>query len=329
MRSKSIKIVSAFMAVALLIGVGVFVAARLSSVKPSASIITSNFIGYDFARAITGEASEVAMLLKPGTEAHAYEPTPDDIINIQKADLFIYVGGESDTWIEDLILDNEISAQHTLRLMDYVEVKTEELVEGMDSEAEHDHDSDHDHDHDSDALDVEYDEHIWTSPVNAIRLVDSIKTKLIMLHPDKAALYNENAAAYVEQLYSIDQSIRDIVASSNKNTLVFADRFPFRYFVDEYGLDYYAAFPGCAEQTEASSKTIAFLIDKINNMHIGTILKIELTSSRLAESIAAETGAQILELHAGHNIAEADFDRGVTYVDILLHNVEVLKEALK
>ena len=327
MRSKSTKIVSAFLVVALLIGVGVFVAARLSSVKPSASIIASNFIGYDFARAITGEASEVAMLLKPGTEAHTYEPTPEDIINIQKADLFIYVGGESDAWIEDLILDNEISAQHTLRLMDYVEVKTEELVEGMDGEAEHDHNSDHDHD--SDALDVEYDEHIWTSPVNAIRLVDSIKTKLIMLHPDKAALYNENAAAYVKQLHSINQSIRDIVASSNKNTLVFADRFPFRYFVDEYGLDYYAAFPGCAEQTEASSKTIAFLIDKINNMHIGTILKIELTSSRLAESIAAETGAQVLELHSGHNIAEADFDRGVTYVDILLHNVEVLKEALK
>ncbi|MBR3323028.1 zinc ABC transporter substrate-binding protein, partial [Candidatus Saccharibacteria bacterium] len=288
-----------------------------------------NFIGYDFARAVTGDKTKVAMLLKPGVEMHDFEPTPEDIINIKKADLFIYVGGESDEWVEDLLKDNEISEDKTLRLMDLVEVKEEELSEGME---EHGHESEeapgeHKHEHNEDK--AEHDEHIWTSPINAIKLVNGIKDKLSNIYPENGTIYAKNADAYTSHLSNIDQRIRDIIANSHKKELIFGDRFPFRYFVDEYGLDYYAAFPGCSEQTEASSKTIAFLINKAKSDNIKTILKIELTSDSLAKSIANEAGAKVMTLSAAHNISSVDFDKGITYADIMEDNIEVLKEALK
>ena len=262
------------------------------------------------------------MLIKPGTESHSFEPTPEDIINIKNADLFIYVGGESDKWVEDLLKDNEVSRAKTLRLMDLVEVKEEELPEGIE-EHEHEHESEEAHE------EHEYDEHIWTSLINAIKLVNGVKDKLSKIHPENKDAYTKNADSYTSRLSTIDQKIRDIVANSNKKELIFGDRFPFRYFVDEYGLDYYAAFPGCSEQTEASSSTIALLIDKAKSNNIKTILKIELTSDKLAKSIADEVGAKVMTLNAAHNISNEDFINGITYADLMESNANVLREALK
>ena len=315
MKNKVLKTLSSIALIALILGTSIFIITKFANNKNSARIISSNFIGYDFARAVTGDKSEISMLLKPGAEAHDFEPTPEDIINIKNADLFIYVGGKSDEWIENLLEDNEIPAEKTLRLMDLVEVKEEELSEGMEDHSHEDHE--------------EYDEHIWTSPLNAIQLVNGIKTKLSTIHPENKSTYIQNADSYTSHLLAIDQKIRGVVSSSAKKELIFGDRFPFRYFVDEYDLGYYAAFPGCSEQTEASSQTIAFLIDKAKTDNIKTILKIELTSDKLAKTIAEEAGAKVLTLNAAHNISKEDFESGLTYADIMETNIDVLKEALK
>lgn len=345
MKNKLLKIVGGLLIIAVILGVGIFAVAKLSRSKKIVHVLSSSFVGYDFARAVTGDESEVAMLLQPGAEMHDFEPTPEDIINIKNADLFVYVGGESDEWVEDLLSDNGIPEEKTLRLMDLVTIKKEELSEGMEeheNENENEHEREHEHEHEAKDGDVdnheegeqhdeevEYDEHIWTSPVNAITLVNGIKDKLTKIHPENEDAYTKNANAYTSRLSDIDKKIRDVVANSNKKELIFGDRFPFRYFVDEYGLDYYAAFPGCSEQTEASSKTVAFLINKAKSDNVKTILKIELTSDKLAKSIADEVGAKVMALNAAHNISSEDFNRGVTYADTMEDNIEVLEEALK
>lgn len=270
----------------------------------SSKMITSNFIGYDFARVVIGDDTEITMLLKPGGEIHDFEPTPEDVIKIKNADLFIYVGGESDEWAQELLEDNEIPVSKTLRLMDYVETKKE-------------------------AGEDEDDEHIWTSSVNAIKLVDAIRSRLSEIYPDKAEQFAANAVSYTDRLAEIDARIRQVVAESPKKELIFGDRFPFQYFVDEYGLDYSAAFPGCAEQTEASANTIAFLVDKARKDGINVIMKIELSSDQLAKTIADEVGAKVLTMNSAHNISRGDFEAGVTYADIMEENVGVLEEALK
>lgn len=317
MKKQPFKIIGGALSIILILSVSIFTLIKLDQNKRTTDIISSNFAGYDFARAVTGDESRVSMLLKPGAEVHDYEPTPEDIINVKNADLFIYTGGESDKWVENLLKDNEIPEAKTLRLMDLVEVKEEELSDGMEM---------HEHHHEED---VEYDEHVWTSPVNAIKLVNGIKDKLSDLHPKNEDIYAKNATSYISRLSDIDQKIRNIISSSNKKELIFGDRFPFRYFTDEYGLTYYAAFPGCSEQTEASSQTIAYLINKAKSDNIKTILKIELTSDALAKTIADEVGAKVMTLNATHNISSTDFDKGVTYADIMEGNIEVLKEALK
>lgn len=282
----------------------------------SYTVMATNFVGYDFARAVMGESDDVGMLLAPGAEMHDYEPTPQDIINIQKAELLVYIGGESEVWVERMIESNDIDRNKTLRLMDLVELKEEEVIEGMELEGE-------------DEEEEEYDEHIWTSPRNAIMLVRAIEKKLSEIWPENKEHYHKNAETYISRLEKIDQQIREVVENAGKKELIFGDRFPFRYFVDEYGLDYYAAFPGCSEQTEASSKTIAFLVDRAKQDGIKYILKIELTDGKLAKVIAEEAGAEVRELSAAHNISKEDFEDGVTFADLMEKNIEVLKEVLK
>ncbi|MBR1796316.1 zinc ABC transporter substrate-binding protein [Candidatus Saccharibacteria bacterium] len=299
-----------------------------------ASIISTSFVGYDFARAVNGDNNGIKMLLKPGAESHDYEPSPQDIIDIEKADLFIYVGGESEAWVEKILHDNNIDKSKTLRLMDLVELKEEETVEGMEETShEHEHKEETEHEEGEHSgeheEETEYDEHIWTSPKNAIKLVEAIQVKMIQRKPTESDKYTENTARYTAKISELDAKFREIVASSPKKELIFGDRFPFRYFVDEYELKYYAAFPGCAEQAEASSNTVAFLIDKIKQDDIQVVLKIELTAGNLAKTIAEETGAKVMELNSAHNVSAEDFERGVTYVDIMTENTEVLAEALK
>lgn len=313
MNRKAKQIIGSIIVICLITFIGYLIITKTSNDKKSSAIISSNFIGYDFARAVTGDSSNISMLLAPGSEAHTFEPTPEDIINIKNADLFIYVGGESEDWVNDLLENSEIPREKTIRLMDFIEAKEEKFPEGMEQ---------------SDEEEVEYDEHIWTSPINAIKLIDAIKDKLSTIHPETRDTYTKNASSYNSRLLAIDQEFRDIIKHSHKKELIFGDRFPFRYFVDEYGLDYYAAFPGCSEQTEASSQTIAFLINKAKSDHINTILKIELTSDKLANTIANEASAKVLVLNAAHNISKEDFDNGLTYADIMENNTKVLEEAL-
>ena len=278
-------------------------------------IISSSFIGYDFARAVTGNDKNVRMLLNPGVDMHNYEPTPQDIIDIQQAKLFIYIGGESEEWVERLLKDNEISADRTLRLMDFVELKKEEIKEGMEESAEEDEEE-------------EYDEHIWTSPKNAIRLVNAIRDKLTSINYMDAEAMNQMAASYTGHLEDLDSRFTSLAANAKNKTLIFADRFPFRYFVDEYGLDYYAAFPGCSEQTEASPRTISYLMMKAKETGAKVIFKTEMSNGNFANMVAEATGAQVRVLNAAHTVSESNSTLRKRFVDLLEDNYFALQEAL-
>jgi zinc transport system substrate-binding protein len=471
------------------------------------NIVATNFPPYDFVRAIAGDKVNLSMLLPPGAESHSFEPTPQDIIKIQNADVFIYVGGETDVWVDRILESMDISKMKIIRMMDAVDVVEEEIVEGMeDDEHDHGHDefdpanvkdrplsdfagswksgvpflnngsldsyiahqaeeegisaaeakaalnsawaSDYDaltitgntlgignrtaayayrgyeivesdhgasvwykyqisaptngfpeyimfNDHgggseeehheeeehhdeeehegvphihfkygnagfaelleragwagmffDADASageivetvvghgheheeEVAYDEHVWTSPKNAQRIVRAIADALCEVDAADAALFRRNAQAYNAQLDELDREFRAVVDAAKHKTIVFGDRFPFRYFADAYGLTYFAAFPGCSTETEPSAATVAFLIDKIKAEKIPVVFHIELSNERMADTIAAETGAKKLLLHACHNISKQDFDRGVTFLEIQKANVPRLREALR
>lgn len=281
------------------------------------SIITTNFPAYDFARAVAGDKADIRMLVKPGAETHDFEPTPQDIIDIKNSALFVYTGGESDEWVENILEDIDINKTKLVKMMDVVEVVEEETVEGMEHESHHEHEEE-----------AEYDEHVWTSPKNAIKIVGAIKDELSKISPKNETLFTNNSKAYIDKLSELDQKFQDIIKAGNRKTVVFGDRFPLRYFVDEYNLNYYAAFPGCSDQTEASSKTVAFLVDKIKNERIPVVFKIEMSSGKLAETISNETGAKVLEFQSAHNISSDKFNAGVTYVDLMESNLSALKEAL-
>ena len=284
-------------------------------------IITTNYPEYDFVRAITKNSNNITvrLLLKPGTDIHDFEPTPRDIIDIKKSNMFIYVGGESDDWINNILNDIKLEKTKVIKLMDIVDLKEEELVEGMESEEEEEEEEEEE---------TEYDEHVWTSPVNATKIIDKISKEIIELDSDNKELYEKNTKEYVEKINEIDSEIRNVVNNSKRKEIIVGDRFPLRYFVDEYNIKYYAAFLGCSEQNEASAKTISFLIDKVKEDKIPVIFHIELSDKKIAKTISDATGSKVLEFNSAHNISQKDFDKGITYVDIMKNNVEVLKEAL-
>lgn len=301
----------------LVIIISIFLISGCTSSKDDKmTIITTNFPAYDFAREITkGSNIEVKMLLKPGSESHDYEPTPKDIISIGKSSMFIYVGGESDEWVDKILKSIDTSNIQIVKMLDEVYPVYEEKVEGMTTIEDEDEE--------------EYDEHVWTNPNNVILISKIIKDKISKVDPSNRDLYTKNYEEYKTKLKALDNDIRNIVDNSNRKELIFADRFPFRYFVDEYGLSYYAAFPGCSSETEANAKTISFLIDKVKEDKVPVILTIEFSNKKIAKAISKETGAKILELNSAHNISKEDFDNGKSYLDIMNENLEVLKEALK
>jgi len=288
------------------------------------TIVTTNFPSYDFARAVVKDNKDVElkMLLKPGAESHDFEPTPQDIIDIKNSDLFIYTGGESDEWISDILDDIDTDKTKVIKMMDLVDALEEEIVEGMEDE-EHEEEEEH---HDEE--EVEYDEHVWTSPVNAIKIVNALKGEVVSIDNDNKKVYEDSAKEYTDKLEKIDNEFKDIVKNAKRKEIIFGDRFPLRYFASEYNLKYYAAFPGCSAQTEASAKTISYLVDKVKEDKIPVVFHIELSNGKIAEAISKETGAKVLEFNTAHNISQKDFDAGVTYVDIMEENTKVLKEAL-
>ena len=465
------------------------------------SVVSTIFPGYDFTRAVAGGQVELTMLLPPGAESHSFEPTPQDIIKIQNCDVFIYVGGDSDTWVDGILETMDTSRMKILSMMDLVETVPEELVEGMEEDHGHDHDdeitpedihdrplsdwvgdwssiekalasgaldgyiahqaeedetdaaaqkansaqrwasdypnltvtgdgltldgkttayqylghrlvesdhgasvwygfeavdatsgaprylafSDHgagghaedaheheeEHEHElphfhlrygdesfdaliamedwspiyfpADAADAdiaeamsghghseeaEYDEHVWTSPINAMKIARAISDTLCALDAGNADAYRANYTAYLGELSELDAAFRDVVKNAARRTLIFGDRFPFRYFVDEYGLDYYAAFPGCSTETEASAQTVAFLIDKTKAEKIPAVFYIEFSNGKMADTISEATGAKKLLLHSCHNVSKAELQAGASYLTLMTQNVDTLKEAL-
>ena len=274
-------------------------------------VVAAMFAEYDFARQISGGLADVKMLLPPGADMHDYEPTPKNIIDIKNADVFIYGGGESDAWL-DTILESVDGKIKTVRMTDACRLLEED--EGENSDEEHEH--------------SEYDEHVWTSPKNAVRIVGAITDALCSADEKNADNYRKNESEYISELESLDSDFRAAVSNSERDVVVFGDRFPLLYFVREYGLEYFAAFPGCSHDTEASAGTVRFLIDKVRKENIPVVFKIELSSDATAEAIAAETGARVLEFNSCHSITRDQFDGGSTYVSLMRQNLENLKIAL-
>lgn len=295
-------------------------------------IVATVFPAYDFARAAAGDLAEVELLLPPGTESHSYEPTPADILKVQKCDLFLYLGGESDQWVETILEAAEPQGR-TLAMIDCVDTLEEEHVEGMQEEAGHshedhdDHDDDgHDGDHDHLGTVTEIDEHVWTAPANAAALTRRFGEELAALDSAHADQYRANAEAYAQEIDALDGKFHDFFDSLPDRTIVFGDRFPLRYFAKEFGLNYYAAFPGCSTQTEPSAATIAFLTDKVESEHISTVWYIEFSNHLVADAIAEAAGAGTAMFHTCHNVSPEELERGETYVTIMEDNLECLRE---
>ena len=287
-------------------------------------VVCTLFPYYDFARQIGGDDVDVTLVVPAGRETHSFEPTPMDVIRISQADVFIYNGGESEQWVTDILDAAGEDIPCVLSMMDAAELHEEELVEGMQSgTSAHDH-----HDHDEDEEEIEYDEHIWTSPVTAMALCRAITDGLCQADPDHADSFRARLADYLAALETLDGTFRQIVAEGSRDLLVFGDRFPLLYFCREYGLDYRAAFHGCAGDTEPSLATLKYLIDLVNEQHIPVVYTIELSSRKVAKAIAETTGAQVRTFHSCQTVSRAEFDAGVTYLQLMEANADVLREGL-
>ena len=305
-------------------------------------IVTTIFPEYDWTREILGKNpanAEVTMLLDNGVDLHSYQPTAQDIVKISGCDLFIYVGGESDEWVDRALEQSTNKDMVVINLLESLgdKVKEEEVKEGMEGE-DHDHeeeDHDHDeseHDHDHEEEETEYDEHVWLSLKNASMICETIEKGIEKIDPTNAETYKSNLASYKAKLNALDADYKKAVDDSSIKTLVFGDRFPFRYMVDDYGLDYYAAFVGCSAETEASFETIVFLAGKVDELGLHCVLTIEGTDHRIAETVVANTSAKnqkILSMDSLQSTTSADVKKGVSYLSVMTGNLNTLKEALK
>jgi len=279
------------------------------------NVTVTNFPPYDFVRQIVLDRVNLTMLLPPAAESHSFEPSPKDIITIQNSDIFIYTGGESDSWADRILESMNTDKMRILSMIETVDAVEEEIVEGMEEG-------------DEEEGETPYDEHVWTSPRNAILIVNAITELLCETDSANAAFFRQNAQNYTNQLYELDKQFLSVVNGAKRKVIVFADRFPFRYFADAYGLSYFAAFPGCSTETEPSVATVTFLVKKIRAEKIPVVFHIELSNERMADAISVETGAKKLLLHACHNITKRDFEAGLGYLDFMRRNVENLREAL-
>lgn len=320
-------------------------------------VVTTLFPYYDFTRQVAGDLVDLSMVIPAGMDSHSFEPTPADIRLMQNADVLICNGGAMEVWVDRVLDSFDTSGMIVVTMMDYVDVVEEELVEGMEDtgtehhhhdtahvhedEEEHDeghvhedgevhlHEDEHDHSlEDESQYEIEYDEHIWTSPVNAMKIVEAISETLQAADAAHAGEYRAAAEAYQGQLEALDQEFRQVVAEGEHDIIIMGDKFPLRYFADEYGLRYRAAFSGCSTDTEPSAKTIAYLIDKVREEQIPAVYYLELSSSRVAEIIGEETGAEPLLFHSCHNVTRREFENGVTYLELMEGNVVNLRKGL-
>ncbi len=307
----------------------------------SFSVVCTIFPEYDWVKEILGDHADnvdITYLLDNGVDLHSYQPTADDMMKISTCDLFVYVGGESDEWVEDALADAQNKDMKVINLMDVLgdSAKVEELKEGMqEDEHEHDHDDEdedeHEEEHEHEEGEEEYDEHVWLSLKNAKVLCAEIENKIAAIDPANADDYKANLDSYAAKLTELDNSFQTLVDASSVKTLVFADRFPFRYFVDDYGLDYYAAFIGCSAETEASFETIAFLSDKVNELDCKTIFTLENSGKDIANTIISTSGksVDIAELDSLQSVSKDDIANGASYLSVMQENYDVLADVLK
>lgn len=289
------------------------------------SIVTTIFPIYDWVMNVLGDdpaGTEVTMLLNSGVDLHSFQPTAADIMKISTCDMFIYVGGESDEWVEDALKEATNKDMIVINLMDLMgdAAKEEEMVEGMQEEGGDDEEG------------PEYDEHVWLSLRNASLLTNAISTAIQEMDPANADQYQANTAAFVEKLEALDEEYKAAVSGAQFNTLLFGDRFPFRYLADDYGLSYYAAFVGCSSETEASFATVTFLAQKMDELALPAVMTIEGTDQRIAETIIQSTESkdqEILTLDSMQAVTAKDVENGATYLSIMESNLSVLKDALK
>ncbi len=299
-------------------------------------VVSSNFASYDFLRAITKDTDniEVTFLMGPGKDAHSFEPTAQDLIKIQDASLFVYIGGEMEKWSDKVIDAMESDKNKVVRIADFVDTIDEEEVDGAEEhEHEHEHEEheegeeheEHEHEHEEGA----FDEHIWTSPSNAIKMVNALESKIEELDKENSEKYKKNAEECIKQINEVDSEIKEIVSNKKRDRLIFGDKMPMQYFINYYDLKVSAAFNGCSTETDPSAATIAYLENKIKEENIPVVLYIELNNGRVANTIANETGCKAMQIQALHNVSLDDFNNGETWVSLMKRNVNVLKAALQ
>ena len=295
----------------------------------SLNIVATVFPEYDWVMNILGDnpaKADVTLLLDNGVDLHSYNPTADDIIKIATCDMFIYVGGESDGWVEDALKEAVNPDMVVINLLESLgdSVKEEEIVEGMEAKEEEEGEEGEE--------EVEYDEHVWLSLRNASKLCTAIEEGLEKIDASNASVYNSNLSSYTEKLNVLDEKYKEAVSAGSKDTVLFADRFPFRYLTDDYGLNYYAAFVGCSAETEASFETVLFLANKVDELELHTVLTIEGKEHKIADTVVSNTtfkDQKIETLNSMQACTSQDVKNGVTYVKIMEDNLEVLKEALR
>ncbi|MGN1351899.1 MAG: metal ABC transporter substrate-binding protein [Clostridia bacterium] len=280
-------------------------------------IVVSNFASYDFLRAITKnvEGIELTFLLGPGKQMHSYDPTTQDLINIQKADLFVYVGGESENWANKVVETIDLDKTKVVCISDYVDKLKEEKIDG--AEEEHEEEG-------------AFNEHIWTSPTNAIKMVNQLEIAMEQIDQTNNQIYKDNAAEYINQINKVKNEIQNIVDKRVRNRLVFGDKMPMQYFIKEFGLEVSAVFNGCSTETDPSSSTIAYIVKRIKAEKIPVVLYCELNDGKVANIIAKEVGGTVetLQIQTLHNVTKEDFNNGETWVSLMQRNISVLEKAL-
>ena len=284
-------------------------------------VTASNFASYDFLRAIIGDNDniELTFLLGPGKDAHSYDPTAQDLITIQNSDLFIYIGGEMEKWADRVLPTLDTSSTKVICVADDIKTIDEQEIDGAEPEDEEDEEE------------GAFDEHIWTSPDNAITMVNTLEKSMEEIDSSNSSKYKQNAENYIAKIKNVDKQIQEIVDNKKRDRLVFGDKMPIQYFINYYKLQVSAAFSGCSTETDPSSKTIAYLVNKAKEEKTPVILYIELNNGKVANTIAneVENGCKAMQIQTLHNVSKTDFDNGETWVSLMERNLDVLKTALQ
>ena len=329
MKKHVCSILALCLAVCLLLGALTGCGSSQTAADKKLKVVTTIFPVYDWMREILGDRladTELTMLLDNGVDLHSYQPSAKDLMRVSECDLFVYVGGESDAWVDDAMNSVQNPNLVSVNLLETLgdSVKEEEVVEGMEAHEEEEAEEEEE--------EVEYDEHVWLSLRNASALCSALAEALGKVDPDHAAVYTQNAQDYTAQLDALEAQYRAAVDSAQVTTILFADRFPFRYLADDYGLAYFAAFSGCSAETEASFRTITFLANKVDELGLRTILQLESADGSIARTVQENTATkdqQILTMNSLQSATSMDVDNGLTYLSAMTDNLETLKQALQ